>query len=119
MNEYKEGDVVTARITGVENYGAFAMIDLDYSGLIHISEITNDFVKDINDYVEIGDTVNVRILSIPSNHNQLTFSMKGCNNDLKKKNKRKLKETFFGFYLLKKALPTWIDEKMKEIEKKC
>ena len=45
--------------------------------------------------------------------------MKGVNNDLKKKNNRKLKETFFGFYLLKKALPTWIDEKMKEIEKKC
>ena len=119
MNEYKEGDVVEARITGVEKYGAFAMIDLDYSGLIHISEITDDFVRDINDYIEVGDTVNVKILNMSNNHNQLTFSMKGVNNDLKKKSKRKLKETLFGFYLLKKALPIWIDEKMKEIEKNC
>ena len=40
MNKYKEGDVVKARITAVERYGAFAAIDDEYSGLIHISEFT-------------------------------------------------------------------------------
>ena len=118
MNKYKEGDVVKARITAIERYGAFAAIDDEYSGLIHISEITEKFVRDVTDFVEVGDVINVRILSIPKEHNQLKLSAKGVNNDLYKNKNKKIKETVFGFYLLKTSLPNWIQEKMKEINKK-
>ena len=118
MNKYKEGDVVKARITAIEKYGAFASIDDEYSGLIHISEITDKFVRDIADFVEIGDVINVKILSVPNLHNQLRLSAKNVNYELQKNKRKKIKETVFGFYLLKTALPNWIQEKMEEINKK-
>lgn len=118
MNKYKEGDVVEARITAIEKYGAFASLDEEYSGLIHISEITDKFVRDITDFFEIGDVINVRILTIPREHNQLKLSAKGVNDNLQENKRKKIKETVFGFYLLKTALPNWIQEKMEEINKK-
>ncbi len=118
MNKYKEGDVVKAKITSIEKYGAFASIDDEYSGLIHISEITDKFVKSITDFVEIGDIVNVKILDTSKEKNQLKLSAKNVNGDLYKNKKREIKETVFGFYLLKSALPNWIKEKMEEINKK-
>lgn len=117
MNKYKEGDVVKARITAVERYGAFAAIDDEYSGLIHISEFTDKFVKSINDYVGIGDIINVKILNCDGKSNQLRLSAKDVNTNLYKNKKNKIKETVFGFYLLKSALPGWIDKKMEEINK--
>ena len=118
MLEYKKGDVVKARITAIEKYGAFASIDEEYSGLIHISEITEKFVKDITDFLEIGDVINVKILDEVSEKNSLKLSAKAVNEDLEKNKKKKIKETVFGFYLLKSALPNWIHEKMEEINKK-
>ena len=117
MNKFKEGDVVKARITAVERYGAFAAIDNEYSGLIHISEFTDKFVKSINDYVGIGDIINVKILNCDGKSNQLRLSAKDVNPNLYKNKKNKIKETVFGFYLLKSALPGWIDKKMEEINK--
>ena len=117
MTKYKEGDIVKAKITAIEKYGAFASIDEEYSGLIHISEITEKFVRDITEYVEIGDEINVKILLIPEEHNQLRLSTKNVNQDLHKSKKKKIKETVFGFYLLKTALPGWISKKMEEINK--
>lgn len=117
MNKYREGDVVEVRITAIEKYGAFASLDAEYSGLIHISEITEKFVRDITDFVEVGDIITAKILSIPQEHNQLRLSIKGLNDDLHKSKRKKIKETVFGFYLLKSALPNWIKEKMEEINK--
>lgn len=118
MIEYKKGDVVKAKITAIEKYGAFASIDKEYSGLIHISEITEKFVRDINDFFEIGDLVNVKILDNSGKKNQLKLSAKGLNDNLDKDVINKIKESVFGFYLLKSALPHWINEKMEEINKK-
>lgn len=117
MSKYKEGDVAKARITAIEKYGAFAAIDDEYSGLIHISEITDKFVRDITDFVEIGDIINVKILSISPEHSQLRLSAKDVNEDLRENKRKKIKETVFGFYLLKTALPNWINKKMEEINK--
>lgn len=118
MTKYKKGDVVKARITAIERYGAFASLDDEYSGLIHISEITEKFVRDITDFVEIGDVINVRILDMSKERNQLRLSAKDVNDNLYKSKRKKIKETVFGFYLLKSALPNWIEEKMEEINKK-
>ncbi len=118
MSKYKEGDVVSATITGIEKYGAFAKLDNEYSGLIHISEITKDYVKEITDYLTIGDVINVKILKLNNANNQLKLSAKNVGNNLNRKSRKKIKETVFGFYLLKSSLPDWIKEKMAEISKK-
>ena len=44
MAEYRTGSIVKCQVTGIEKYGAFVNIDGIYSGLIHISEISNGFV---------------------------------------------------------------------------
>lgn len=118
MSKYKKGDIVRAKITTIENYGAFAAIDEEYSGLIHISELTEKFVRNITDFVEVGDVINVKILDTSGRKNQLRLSAKDVNKDLYKNKHKKIKETVFGFYLLKMALPNWIREKMEEINKK-
>lgn len=112
-----EGDIVSAKISAIEKYGAFASLDEEYSGLIHVSEITEKYVSDVTDYLNIGDTIKVKIISIPEKHNQLRLSAKGLNDDVIESKRKKIKETVFGFYLLKSALPGWIEEKMKEISK--
>ena len=117
MSKYKKGDVVKARVTAIESYGAFASIDEEYSGLIHISEITEKYVKDITDFLEIGDVINVKILDDSGEKNGLRLSAKNVDNSFEKNEKKKIKETVFGFYLLKSALPNWIREKMDEINK--
>lgn len=89
MNKYKKGEVVKAKITAIEAYGAFAAIDDEYSGLIHISELTDKFVKNITDFVEIGDEINVKILGYVENKKQLKLSAKDVNDDLYKHKKEK------------------------------
>ena len=118
MIKYAKGEILKARVTSVENYGVFACIDDEYSGLIHISEITGKFVNDINDFFEVGDIINVKILEIPNEKNKLKLSAKGLNENLYKKKKGKIKESVFGFYLLKLSLPIWIEKKIEEIDKK-
>lgn len=118
MFKYKKGDIVSATITAIEKYGAFASIDDEYSGLIHISELTSKYVRDITDFVEIGDVIKVKIIDDFEKTNQLKLSSKDVNDDLYKHKKREIKETVFGFYLLKSTLPKWIDKKMQEINKK-
>ncbi len=117
MTKYMEGNIVSAKISAIEKYGAFASLDEEYSGLIHVSEITEKYVSDVTDYLNIGDTIKVKIISIPEKHNQLRLSAKGLNDDVIESKRKKIKETVFGFYLLKSALPGWIEEKMKEISK--
>ncbi len=118
MEKYKVGDVVKAKIVAIEKYGAFAALDDEYSGLIHISELSDSYVRNVSDYVELGEVINVKILENSGKPNQLKLSSKDVNDDLYKLNNRKIKETVFGFYLLKSALPKWIEQKMEEINKK-
>ena len=48
IDDYKVGMTVYGKITGIKPYGAFVKFDDNVSGLIHISEISHGFVKDIN-----------------------------------------------------------------------
>ena len=76
MKEYKEKDIIEAKVTGIQEYGAFVSIDNEYDGLIHISEISYGFVKNINDYVKIGDKIYAEVINIDKNSNQLRLSIK-------------------------------------------
>ena len=53
MTKFVKGKVIEATVTGIEPYGIFVSLDEYYSGLIHISEMSYGFVKDIHDYVSI------------------------------------------------------------------
>ena len=115
MAIYKAGSIVNGQVTGIEKYGAFVSIDNEYAGLIHISEISNDFVKDISDFLSIGELVYCQILEVDENNAQLKLSIKNIN--YKSTNNSKVKESRLGFLPLKNHLNKWIADKISEIEK--
>lgn len=117
----KVGNLVKCRITGVQPYGAFVIVDEETNGLIHISEITNGFVKDINDYVKVDDELIVKVLGIDDNTGNLSLSLKSIENEqvrTEKKKRKKSNEDYFieqiknedGFKILKLKLKEWIDQ---------
>ena len=119
MSKIKKGRIVRGTVTGIENYGAFVSCDDYYTGLIHISEISDTYVKDISDYVKIGDVIFVEILDVDEELGHLKLSIK---NIQYKKNValkiRKIKETNIGFKTLAYKLPFWIEEEIKKIKNK-
>lgn len=119
MTKYIKGRIVEGIVTGIESYGIFVSLDDYYNGLIHISEISHGYVKDIHDYINVGDTIYVEIIGVNDDECHLNLSIK--NIDYKKnvrKRKKKIVETGLGFKTLSYKLPMWIDESLKKIEKK-
>lgn len=119
MNRYKKGEVVTGCVTGIEKYGIFVSLDDYYSGLIHISEISDFFVKNPADYVYVGELIKAVVIDdneLDSFHVKL--SIKNIDYKFSKIKNKKILETPNGFNTLKNQLPVWISHKKVEIEKK-
>lgn len=60
--QVEEGKILQGKITGITKFGAFVELEGGQSGLVHISEISLDYVNDVNDHVKIGDIVEVKVL---------------------------------------------------------
>ena len=116
MLKYEKGKIVTGQVTGIEKYGIFVSLDEFYSGLIHISEISDDFVKDINDYVNIGETIHARVVETDDDSYHVKLSIRHINYRLSKKVEPKLKEVARGFSPLEENLDKWICDKIQEID---
>lgn len=69
------GSIVEGRITSVMPFGAFVELGGKQSGLVHISEISSRYVKDINECVKKGDTVKVKVTRI-DNDGKISLSIK-------------------------------------------
>ena len=115
MNIYKKGQIVEVKVSGIEAYGIFVKLDNESNGLIHISEISSKFVKDINDFVKIDDLILAKIIDVDHNSKHISLSIKETMTKPKKTDKsKKIIETEIGFKSLAKRLPTWIEEKLKK-----
>ena len=58
------GEKVNGKVSGITNFGAFVDLGDKKTGLVHISEVSNNFVKDIHDVLTVGDKVTVKVLSV-------------------------------------------------------
>lgn len=58
------GSIVEGKISGIAKFGAFVDLGDGKTGLVHISEVAQEYVSDVNDFLKIGDKVKVKILSI-------------------------------------------------------
>ena len=116
--EYKKGDYVVCTVTGIESYGIFVELEDGYSGLIHISEISNTYIKNINKYVNIGDKIRVKVLSIDEESKHLKLSIKNVNYKSLVSRRTKIVETESGFTSLANNLNVWIQSKLSDINKK-
>ncbi|WP_413298867.1 S1 domain-containing RNA-binding protein [Bacillus sp. 1P10SD] len=57
------GSKVQGKVTGITNFGAFVELPGGTTGLVHISEVAESYVKDINDHLKVGDMVEVKVIS--------------------------------------------------------
>ena len=115
MDDIKVNDIIEVVVTGIQKYGVFVLIDGKYDGLIHISEISSGYVKNINDYIKIKDKIYAQVVGVDEENNRYKLSIKNIDyrndgrvigNDDKCSN---------GFEPLKENLDLWINDKIKEI----
>ncbi len=91
--EWKVGDVVEGKITGISKFGAFVEFAPGKVGLVHISEISTGYVSDINEIHKVGDAVTVKIISEEKGKISLSIkqTMSGAESSPKKEFKEKKK----------------------------
>lgn len=82
------GSVVEGVVTGIQSYGAFVMLDNGQTGLIHISEITAKFVKNIGDFVTLGDRIKVKVLALDEKTGNAKLSIKALEEMPARKHRR-------------------------------
>ncbi|MCP8971170.1 S1 domain-containing RNA-binding protein [Ectobacillus ponti] len=58
------GSKLQGKVTGITNFGAFVELPEGKTGLVHISEVADNYVKDINDHLKVGDQVEVKVLNV-------------------------------------------------------
>ena len=58
------GSKVEGKVTGITNFGAFVELPGGSTGLVHISEVADNYVKDINDHLKVGDPVEVKVMNV-------------------------------------------------------
>ncbi len=111
MAKYYKGEIVNGCVTGIENYGIFVSLDEYYTGLIHISEITDGFVKDINNIANIGETIKVRVMELDDDSFHVKLSIKNLNYRVKNQKNVGIIETKHGYNNLGSMLEKWIFER--------
>lgn len=58
------GSIVEGVVTGLAKFGAFVQIDEKTNGLVHISEVSHEYVKEVSDHLKKGDKVKVKVMSV-------------------------------------------------------
>lgn len=117
--KYEKGNIVTGKVTGIENYGIFISLDDEYTGLIHISEISEGYVRNVNDFAKIGESIKTRIIDIDNSNKHMKLSLKSAeikNKICKYKSSISLSETGKGFQPLSENLNVWIEKRLNNIK---
>ena len=77
FEDLKEGMILTGTVRNVIDFGAFVDIGVKHDGLVHISEMSEKFVKNPSDIVSVGDIVKVKVIGIDQERQKVRLSMKG------------------------------------------
>jgi len=70
------GSIVEGKVVRIKPFGAIVLVGDNVQGLVHISHISDSFVQDISGHIDVGDVVNVKVLSIDATNNRLALSIK-------------------------------------------
>ena len=120
--KYQVGQLVVGKVYNVKPYALFMSFEEGVTGLLHISEISDSFVRDIEKYGSIGDEIKVKILSIDKDNGFLRVSYKQVPTEemfSSHTNQRKAPSVSEEEFLpLKEKLDMWIDEAYQQIEEK-
>lgn len=120
--KYESGDVLTGEVTGIQPYGAFIALDEEEQGLVHISEITYGFVKDIHEHLTVGEKVKVKVLEVDEEAKKISLSIRALQEAPERKKEDRMRKSLQdrvderdkeGFNSLQEKLQDWIDQSGK------
>lgn len=116
--KYEVGDVIAGKVTGVQPYGAFVALDEETQGLVHISEITYGYVKEVSEFLSVGQEVEVKVLEVDEKAGKISLSIRALQERppvIRKEDKPKKslqarvdERDSEGFNSLKDKLEDWI-----------
>ena len=107
--EFKEGEIVEGRVTGVQSYGIFVRLNEVCSGLVHASELEKLESREPSRFFKLGQTIKVRIIKAKPGGTQFILKIyreKGSSRRVGASNF----ETNGGFEALHNKMPEWIEE---------
>ena len=126
--EYKQGDIVSGTVSGIQPYGAFIKLENGEQGLIHISEISSYFVKNITQYVNVGQQIKIKVIEVLEDKHLYRFSLKqvetryrqNVRNFKSVNNKKRFRIPLSqqDFTTLTDNLEKWIDIELEKIGEK-
>ncbi|WP_314349452.1 S1 domain-containing RNA-binding protein [Granulicatella elegans] len=79
------GNILPGKVTGITNFGAFVDLGNRKTGLVHISEVSNSYIKDIKDVLTVGDEVQVKVMEI-SGDGKVSLSIRRASADSSEEN---------------------------------
>lgn len=118
--KYRKGQFIKVKVTGIQPYGAFVETDNHTEGLIHISEIMNDYVHNLNLLLSVGQIVKAKVLDVAED-GKLNLSLKE-NDYFKRQERVRQKKSILdtlkqpdniGFESLREKLPEWVEKGKK------
>jgi small subunit ribosomal protein S1 len=91
--KYKIGSVVQGEVNRITPFGAFVKLTDEINGLVHITEITGDAVKDPSELLKIGDKIEAKVIAVEPEEHRVGLSMKALKDDAEKKTTKKAEKT--------------------------
>ena len=119
--KYEINQLVIGKVISVKPYAIFMQFEDNIEGLLHISEISNNYIRDIEKFGVVGDEIKVKILSIDKNNGFLRVSLKQVPPEEAFTTHKNVARNIpvlpdDAFDPLKEKLPIWIENTLKEIK---
>lgn len=121
---YHIGDIVTGSVTGVQPYGVFVVLANNQRGLIHISEVSHNYVSDLNYRFHVGDEVRAEIIDIDEYNDKISLSIRAMSDDPNAVSRRHKKHYWTdnhiktNFQPIADNLDDWVKEDLQYLREK-
>ena len=109
------GSVVEGKITGITNFGAFVELEGKKTGMVHISEVSSTYVKDIKEHLKEGQSVKVKVLTIGED-GKISLSIKRAEEPAKEQSQRPPRQNYNNDFQKKNSAPMSFEDMMNKFK---